>query len=38
MDQYDYVKAYEYFKMAYETDKSFTEAKRKMEIYRPLIG
>ena len=38
MDQYDYAKAYEYFKMAYETDKSFTEAKRKMEIYRPLIG
>jgi len=38
MDQYDYAKAYEYFKMAYDKDNSFTEAKRKMEIYRPLIG
>lgn len=38
MDKYEYVKAYEYFKQAYEKDNSFTEAKRKMEIYKPLIG
>lgn len=36
MDQYDYKKAYEYFKLAYEKDSTFEEAKRKMEIYRPL--
>jgi TolB-like protein len=36
MDQYDYKQAYEYFKMAYEKDDTFTEAKRKMDIYRPL--
>ncbi|MFH2035584.1 MAG: CsgG/HfaB family protein [Candidatus Zixiibacteriota bacterium] len=38
MDKYDYEKAYEYFKMAYEKDNTFAEAKRKMEIYKPLIG
>jgi len=38
MDQYDYKKAYEHFKKAYEKDESFVEAKRKMEIYRPLAG
>ncbi|MDX9857497.1 MAG: CsgG/HfaB family protein [candidate division Zixibacteria bacterium] len=38
MDKYEYGKAYEYFKMAYDLDSSFTEAKRKMEIYRPLAG
>ncbi len=37
-DQYDYKKAYEYFKKAYDLDSSFAEAKRKMEIYRPLAG
>ncbi len=36
MDQYDYKKAYEYFKKAYEADETFEEAKHKMEIYRPL--
>lgn len=36
MDQYDYKKAYDYFKKAYDTDNTFVEAKRKMEIYRPL--
>jgi tetratricopeptide (TPR) repeat protein len=36
MDQYDYKKAYDFFKQAYEKDKNFTEAKQKMEIYRPL--
>ncbi len=36
MDQYDYKKAYEFFKKAYDTDNTFVEAKRKMEIYRPL--
>jgi len=38
MDKYDYVKAYECFRSAYEKDNTFTEAKRKMEIYRPLVG
>ena len=38
MDKYDYAKAYEYFKLAYEKDTGFLEAKRKMEIYRPLVG
>ena len=38
MDQYDYAKAYEYFKSAYEKDSSFDEAKEKMEVYRPLIS
>ena len=36
MDKYDYKKAYDFFKLAYEKDQSFTEAKRKMDIYRPL--
>lgn len=36
MDQYDYKKAYDFFKQAYEKDNKFTEAKRKMDIYRPL--
>jgi tetratricopeptide (TPR) repeat protein len=38
MDQYQYGQAYEHFKKAYEMDPEFTEAKRKMEIYRPLAG
>lgn len=38
MDKYDYKKAYECFKKAYDLDKTFAEAKRKMEIYRPLAG
>ncbi len=38
MDKYDYKQAYEYFKKAYEADSSFVEAKRKMDIYRPLAG
>jgi hypothetical protein len=38
MDQYDYKKAYEFFKRAYDKDNSFTEAKRKMDIYRPLAS
>ena len=38
MDDYQYGKAYEHFKTAYEMDPEFTEAKRKMEIYRPLAG
>lgn len=38
MDKYEYGKAYEFFKMAYDLDNGFTEAKRKMEIYRPLAG
>jgi TolB-like protein len=36
MDKYDYKQAYEYFKQAYDKDSTFAEAKRKMEIYRPL--
>ncbi len=35
---YDYRAAYEAFKQAYELDPKFTEAKRKMDIYRPLVG
>ncbi len=38
MDRYDYKKAYEFFKKAYDLDNSFVEAKRKMEIYQPLAG
>lgn len=38
MDRYDYRKAYEFFKKAYDLDKDFVEAKRKMEIYRPLAS
>jgi tetratricopeptide (TPR) repeat protein len=38
MDKYDYRNAYECFKKAFELDKTFAEAKRKMEIYRPLAG
>ncbi len=38
MDEYDYKLAYDNFKKAYELDPTFTEAKRKMEIYRPLAG
>jgi len=38
MDKYDYKNAYECFKKAYEMDSSFAEAKRKMDIYRPLAG
>jgi hypothetical protein len=37
-DQYDYAAAYREFKKAYEIDGKFEEAKRKMEIYRPLAG
>jgi TolB-like protein len=36
MDQYDYKKAYDFFKAAYEKDGTFVEAKKKMDIYRPL--
>jgi len=38
MDKYDYKKAYEHFKAAYDLDNNFVEAKRKMDIYRPLAG
>ncbi len=38
MDEYQYEKAYDYFKKAYEKDSSFAEAKRKMEIYKPLVS
>jgi TolB-like protein len=37
-DRYDYKKAYEFFKQAYQLDDSFVEAKRKMEIYQPLAS
>ncbi|UCD17491.1 MAG: hypothetical protein JSV44_00865 [Candidatus Zixiibacteriota bacterium] len=37
-DKYDYRQAFEFFKKAYEMDKNFAEAKRKMDIYRPLAG
>jgi len=35
-DKYDYQQAFEHFKQAFELDPKFTEAKRKMDIYRPL--
>ncbi len=38
MDEYQYEKAYDYFKKAYEKDNSFAEAKKKMEIYKPLVS
>jgi len=38
MDRYDYKKAYESFKKAYDLDNKFVEAKRKMEIYQPLAA
>jgi TolB-like protein len=38
MDKYDYKNAYENFKKAFEADPNFVEAKRKMDIYRPLAG
>lgn len=38
MDRYEYKKAYEFFKSAYEMDNSFVEAKKKMDIYRPLAS
>ena len=37
-DRYDYKQAYEHFKKAYEMDSNFVEAKKKMEIYRPLAA
>lgn len=37
MDRYEYESAYSYFKQAYEMDNSFEEAKRKMDLYRPLV-
>ena len=36
MCEYDYGKAYEYFKKAYEADNNFKDAKEKMDLYRPL--
>jgi len=38
MDKYQYKEAYEYFKKAYDMDNTFAEAKRKMDIYRPLAS
>jgi len=36
MEKYEYSKAYDFFKQAYEKDNAFVEAKKKMDIYRPL--
>lgn len=38
LDRYEYKKAYDFFKKAYEKDSNFAEAKRKMEVYKPLIS
>ncbi|MBD3179310.1 MAG: hypothetical protein GF417_06755 [Candidatus Latescibacteria bacterium] len=38
LDRYEYKKAYDYFKKAYDKDNSFTEARNKMEVYKPLIS
>ena len=37
MDHYEYADAYACFKRAYEADNTFVEAKRKMDVYRPLV-
>ncbi len=37
-DKYEYQKAYESFKQAYELDSSFVEAKNKMEWLAPLVS
>ncbi len=36
-DKYDYPKAFEHFKKACEIDPNFTEAKKKVDIYRPFV-
>ncbi len=36
VDKYEYAKAYDFFKQAYDLDASFADAKQKMDIYRPL--
>lgn len=36
VDRYEYAKAYDLFKQAYDKDNSFAKAKNKMDIYRPL--
>lgn len=36
VDRYEYAKAYDCFKRAYELDNTYAEAKHKMDIYRPL--
>ena len=36
VDKYEYAKAYDYFKQAYDMDGEFAAAKKKMDIYRPL--
>jgi len=37
LDTYEYENAYNHFKKAYDKDKSFMQAKRKMEVYKPFI-
>lgn len=37
-DRYEYESAYDYFKQAYEMDSGFADAKRKMDLYLPLVN
>ena len=37
-DNYDWKNAYAFFKKAYDADNSFLEAKKRMDIYKPLAG
>lgn len=36
-DKYDYAQAYEHFQRAVEIDPDFSEAKKKVDVYRPFI-
>ncbi len=36
VDHYEYAKAYDCFKKAYDLDDTYSDAKKKMDIYRPL--
>jgi TolB-like protein len=38
LDKYEYEKAYNHFKKAYDKDNSFMEAKKKMAVYKPLVA
>ncbi len=36
-DKYDYAMAFEHFKKAAEIDPNFSEAKKKVDVYRPFV-
>ncbi|MFQ5498799.1 MAG: CsgG/HfaB family protein [Candidatus Zixiibacteriota bacterium] len=37
-DKFDFANAYKFFKKAYEVDGKLEEAKRRMDIYYPIVG